>query len=187
MHSPSDHTSRPITPITPITPIAPIAPTPKSNRSNRCNRSNIPTSRPPPSSTSPLPRSRSPHATPSCSQLADTRPVACSRYAPRRAPFSERAGARTQPPKNALGKNAKAPSVRTLRRSQYERQTALGKNAKALSVRASEPPSDRGMQGVTSPNATLYLSASRGKLATRGDRLPHIHYLWGDVACPTPR
>ena len=163
MHSPSDHTSRPITPITPITPIAPIAPTPKSNRSNRCNRSNIPTSRPPPSSTSPPAPITPPYATPSCSQLADTRPAACSRYAPPWSPpFPRGLEHAHNHPKNALGKNAEAPSVRALRRSRYERQTALGKNAKALSVRASEPPSDRGMRGVTSPNATRYPSADRG-------------------------
>ena len=136
VHSPSDHAS---SPISPIAPIAPIAPTPKSNRcnsSNSSNSSNIPTSRP---------------------------PVACSRYAPRGAPpFPRGLEHAHNHPKNALGKNAEAPSVRALRRSRYERQTALGKNAKALSVRASEPPSDRGMRGVTSPSTTPYPSADRG-------------------------
>ena len=139
----------------------------RSDKSNRCNRSNspnIPTSRPPPSSTSPLPHHAPPHATPSCSQLADTRPASCSGHAPRGAPppFPRGLEHAHNHPKNALGKNAEAPSVRALRRSRYERQTALGKNAEALSVRASEPPSDRGMRGGTSPDATLYPSADRG-------------------------
>ena len=40
------------------------------------------------------------------------------------------------------------------------------------------------MRGVTSPSATLYPSADRGRVTIRGDRQPYIHYLWGrcDIA-----
>ena len=66
-------------------------------------------------------------------------------------------------------------------------KNALGKNAEAPSARASEPPSDRGMRGVSFPNTTLYLSASRGRVTIRGDKLPHIHYLWGRCGVPHPK